>query len=247
MCVVNTQRISNDASLDQAWRFYLNCNRDIPEVIRTWENHEYLKPEQKAMDDGDSKDKEENDKNGSTQDSVTFFRSIFKDLNKTGARKSIDKQKYICDPINGNILIEVQLKKIMPSNARPYLIDCYTFDTSSSSASLSSKILLKQGDDLRKDLGVMLMFKFMNDLWSENGINYNGQQCEAMVYDVIPMALDFGAIEFVEGASKIADIDEIMKQQKLQNKEEYNTIIDRLIATAAASYVQNNKELSFYL
>eukprot|EP01084_Bolivina_argentea_P026842 49912_1 len=229
--IILADRISNNASLDQSWRFFLNCNRDIPEIGRTWENHEYLKPE-KYNDYDDKKEKDTQRK-----DSVLFFRSLFKDLKKTGSRKSIDRNDFICDPINGNILIEIQLKKIMPSNAKPYLIDCYTFDKSTGYAVLSSKMLLKQGDDLRKDLGVMLIFKFMNELWIENEINYNGQRCHTLVYDVIPMAVDFGVIEFIEGADKVAHIDEIMKENKENKSEEYDIIMDRLIGTAAASYV----------
>eukprot|EP00483_Globobulimina_turgida_P011626 UN11648 len=90
-------------------------------------------------------------------------------------------------------------------------------------------MLLKKGDDLRKDLGVMLMFKFMNELWREKGIHYNGEKCKALVYNVIPMALDFGAIEFIGGAQKIANVDSI--------KDMKDNFMDRLIATAAASYI----------
>eukprot|EP01083_Nonionella_stella_P301104 1031344_1 len=229
--VILANRISTDASLDQAWRFFLNCNRDIPEITRTWENHEYLKPEQ---DSNEYKGKVPDE---STADSVSFFRSLFKDLKKTGARKSIDADAFVCDPINGNILTQVQLNKIMPSNARPYLVDCYTVDSNTGQPLLSSKMLLKKGDDLRKDLGVMLMFRLMNELWRENEIHCNGHVCETLVYNVIPMALDFGAMEFIEGANKIANIDEVMKYNKTHNSAEYDVIINRLIATAAASYV----------
>eukprot|EP01084_Bolivina_argentea_P114144 203280_1 len=125
----------------------------------------------------------------------------------------------------------------MPSNARPYLVDCYTVDSNTGQPLLSSKMLLKKGDDLRKDLGVMLMFRLMNELWRENEIHCNGHVCETLVYNVIPMALDFGAMEFIEGANKIANIDEVMKYNKTHNSAEYDVIINRLIATAAASYV----------
>ena len=77
------------------------------------------------------KDKEE--VNG--LDAGTLFRSLFASLNKKGSRICVHREDFICDPINGNILIEVELKKIMPSNARPYLVDCYTFDAETGSRS----------------------------------------------------------------------------------------------------------------
>ena len=79
------------------------------------------------------------------------------------------------------------------------------------------------------------MFRFMNELWRENQINYNGQQCETLVYNVVPMAIDFGAIEFIEGATKISHIDDVISNVDLS--EDIGPIMDRLIATAAASYV----------
>mmetsp|Transcript_42714 Transcript_42714/g.70477 ORF Transcript_42714/g.70477 Transcript_42714/m.70477 type:complete len:226 (+) Transcript_42714:3671-4348(+) len=80
------------------------------------------------------------------------------------------------------------------------------------------------------------MFKFMNELWKN--INCNGQTCEAMVYSVVPMATDFGVIEFIEGASKIAEIDEVIGRQKQAlSSAQYQRLMDTLVATSAASYV----------
>ena len=79
----------------------------------------------------------------------------------------------------------------------------------------------------------MLMFKFMNELWKENEINYRGQQCETLVYNVVPMADDFGAIEFIEGSSKLNHIDEVFRN--VDDNDDIGPMMDRLIATAAAS------------
>eukprot|EP01083_Nonionella_stella_P057600 151137_1 len=49
------------------------------------------------------------------------------------------------------------------------------------------------------------------------------------------MAVDFGAIEFVDGVTKIAEIDTIINQ--IHCSDRYDKTMDRLIATAAASYV----------
>ena len=224
----------------------------MPVIQRTWEDHAYLTSP--TPNDDDQKDQSnttrsdsKTSKSGNTHkkqepmnfdesDSIGLFRSVLVECDKAGMSKQVDRGAFICDPINGNILIEVMVKKIMASNARPYLIDCYTFDGAQKDEKvLSSKLLLKMGDDLRKDLGIMLMFKFMNSLWRQHHITYQGHPCETLVYRVVPMAKDFGAIEFVEGVRKIADIDELMKQNMENHSDRYNEIIDRLIATAAAS------------
>ena len=121
----------------------------MPEIIRTWENHEYLKTEDSITHTHTNHDEEDDILNWTASDSVTFFRSLFKEFTQTGDRKSIPNTQFMTDPITGDILIEVQLRKIMPSNARPYLIDCYTMDQGSTSNHpyRSSTMLLKQGQN----------------------------------------------------------------------------------------------------
>ena len=144
--------------MDQAWRFFLNCNRDVPLIVRTWENHEYLR----SNDDDDRKDQHDEAADARPRiHAVTLFRSLFTSLSQKGARVSVAREDFICDPINGNLLVEVELKKVLPSNARPLLVDCYTFGgggggDEANRRCLSSRMLLKQGAALRK---VMMMHK----------------------------------------------------------------------------------------
>jgi len=289
------ERISQDVSLDQAMRFFLNCNRDIPEVARIWEDHEYLNSEMDMIDDvptmgpnnlvvsaspprSKSAHGQENGLNGfsvgintysatitrggsnavPTEDveakddepsvddaeeldvpqrnAVMFFRSLFTELVKEGDIQPVEDGDYFCDPVTGKMLREVMLKKVMPSNARPLLVEARCVDEAEDTETLySTQLLLKQGDDLRKDLAVMLMFKFMNELWRENDVNCNGVPCESLCYDVVPMAVDFGAIEFIDGAKKISKISKMINQKDASGR--VRSIANKIIATAAASYI----------
>jgi len=194
--------------------------------------HSYVKSGDSAVatedDDKDDSDPEVSD-DAPKRNAVTFYRSLFENLTVAGAEQSVEDDMFVCDPVTGQQVREVELKKIMPSNAKPLLIEARTFDDS------STMLLLKQGDDLRKDLAVMLMFKFMNELWRENDINCNGVQCESVCYEVIPMAVDFGAIEFIDGVKKISKIGKMINQKDSNGRTK--SITNRVIATAAASYI----------
>lgn len=189
--------------------------------------------------DQEDDDKEDEDSLSDVQDipkrnAVTFFRSLFESLNQEGVVQVLEEEDFVFGPVSGKQLVEVELKKIMPSNAKPLLIEARAVDKESTGETKYAQLLLlKQGDDLRKDLAVMLMFKFMNELWRENDINCNRVPCESLCYEVIPMATDFGVIEFIDGAKKISKIGKMINQK--DNNGRLKTITNKVIATAAAS------------
>eukprot|EP01084_Bolivina_argentea_P027928 51914_1 len=212
--IILANRISTDPYLDQSWRFFLNSYGDLPIILRTWENHEYLN------DNNDEKHEQDNIINA-----VQWFDCLFNELNQNGQIKQNNSNEYLCDPINGNPLESVQLKEIIQSNNKPYLIDCYTFNNV-----LSSTLILKKGSDLRKDLSVILMFKYFNQLFKENNVMYNGIQCKIKTFEVVPMGFNFGCIEFIKNAYKMENIDEIITKDN-------NRLINILIASGAASFI----------
>ena len=62
-----------------------------------------------------------------------------------------------------------------------------------------TRVLLKKGDDLRKDSGITLMFDIMNAIWKkENLITKDGIEIKCITYQCIPFTNDFGLIEFVD-------------------------------------------------
>lgn len=222
--------------MDQAWMFFLNSYRDVHVIARAWENHEYLKNSSALQYE---QKEEKNDKMSTAANSdIDFFNSLFDKLKKEGSRVVIPDEHVICDPITGESpLISVQLRKIMPSNARPLLIDCYTRTKQSNNGSSGglqiSSMLLKRGDDLRKDAAVLLMFRFMNAIWTDANLKYNEISVQVFLYSVVPMSIDFGVIEFVPDVTQIANIGKLGIELKKNNNNE----MSRLIATAAASYI----------
>ncbi len=53
----------------------------------------------------------------------------------------------------------------MASNAKPLLIDLFVSNRKDSLEYLSSMVILKGGDDLRKDAAVLQVFRLMNKIW----------------------------------------------------------------------------------
>eukprot|EP01083_Nonionella_stella_P072790 196384_1 len=151
----------------------------------------------------------------------------------------------IMDPImigKGYIQL-IAVKKILNSNAKPLLLDIYVKDTDDEkwngvgyisyftynklcNGVLSSQVLLKKGDDLNKDASCMLMFKFMNHLWKNENVNYNGMLINILTYKVIPISSSLGCIEIIPDCIGLRDI----------NLIEFNCL-NNLIASSAAAYI----------
>merc|ERR1712176_697319 len=62
---------------------------------------------------------------------------------------------------------------------------------------LSSKVVLKQGDDLRQDAAVQQVFKFFNYLWRNQNLNYQGCPIEIFTYKCVPLGDKIGVIEYI--------------------------------------------------
>jgi hypothetical protein len=62
-----------------------------------------------------------------------------------------------------------------------------------------TKFMFKQGDDLRQDSLVLQMFKFMDLIWIENGLNL-----EMVTYDVMETGHKLGYIEFVGNSTVVS-------------------------------------------
>jgi len=60
-------------------------------------------------------------------------------------------------------------------------------------ASKPLSFIFKFGDDLRQDNLVLQLFKIMDRLWTEDGL-----QMEMVTYDVMETGFETGYIEFVE-------------------------------------------------
>ena len=105
-----------------------------------------------------------------------------------------------------------------------------------------SRMLLKRGDDIRKDLAVMNTFALINYIWSQEQpalkLNYKSKdyKVERELYRVIPISKDFGCIEFVENCHRLEDVDKVLGTRK---KESPTAVNYDLITSGAACFVSS--------
>jgi phosphatidylinositol kinase/protein kinase (PI-3 family) len=87
--------------------------------------------------------------------------------------------------------------KIFPSKKKPLLI-CGQL---ASSKDKTCKFIFKFGDDLRQDNLVLQLFKLMDHIWQENGLDMH-----MVTYDVMETGFNTGYIEYVDDAVCISHI-----------------------------------------
>ena len=82
--------------------------------------------------------------------------------------------------------------------------------TESTQECVISRVILKRGDDLRKDSGITLMFRIMNAIWDkEKLVTKHNIQIKAATYQCIPFTNDFGLIEFIDNCISLRKIDKL--------------------------------------
>ena len=84
----------------------------------------------------------------------------------------------------------IEVRKIYTSNAKPLLFDMYVRNKDNQKEIFKScSFIMKKGDDLRKDCGILYMFRFFNELWNNNDLNlkYHGFTVNALTYKCIAM------------------------------------------------------------
>ena len=105
---------------------------------------------------------------------------------------------------------------------------------------LSSHVILKKGDDLRKDYAIMNIFKYMNYIWKKErdntffgefkNLQYEGSIVKILTFNVVPFNDEFGAIELIANCVPLRHVNYLKKDMK--NEHFY-----QLITSAAASYI----------
>mmetsp|Transcript_14846 Transcript_14846/g.23190 ORF Transcript_14846/g.23190 Transcript_14846/m.23190 type:complete len:265 (-) Transcript_14846:127-921(-) len=108
---------------------------------------------------------------------------------------------------------------------------------------INFRFILKAGDDLRRDNAILNMFKLLNYFWKKHGLKYNKtHDVQCLVYSVIPMGPDFGAIEYIPDCVTIGDVSKLAKDDKIKaivdaDKSKDNNFLCKLVSTAAAAYI----------
>jgi len=93
----------------------------------------------------------------------------------------------------------------------------------------TSEVILKLGDDMRKDMSCLQCIRLLNFLWSKEGLAHNGVPIQAFVYGCLALSSSIGLIECVPGCHSLKSIRSL---NKFGEKD-----VDRLIASASASYI----------
>ena len=170
------------------------------------------------------------------KDPIDFWNYIISMKLREGEEIEIPKNTVIRDPINQlrAPIRRILIRKIINSNSKPLLIDCFVGKKMNKFDFKSSTFILKYGDDLRRDKACMLVFKWMNHLFVNkcNLLYKKKYNVRIINYKVIPITDKLGCIELIEDCIPLRDI--LSLKSKLKSKPE---LINNLIVSMAGSYV----------
>lgn len=163
---------------------------------------------------------------------IEFFRLPFMYPSKRQSIIATECREFAC-PITGKGGVErLEISKVFPSNAKPLLIDCYLHNAFSP----CSSFILKFGDDLRRDAAVLMLFKFMNSLWNDHHMKYQGNAVAALTYKCYPIGPDYGIIELIPDCLTLKDVTDRFKGKKGDDALS-DKVINNMIATSAGSFM----------
>jgi len=144
------------------------------------------------------------------------------------ATQPVEVTEKIINPLHENTSLHItKISKIkaFKSKAKPILFE-FTYDDQT-----TSKVIIKKGDDLRKDWFTMTMFNVFNELWETSPLLTNKLKPHLHTYKVVPLENDFGLIECVDEISSVAEYDwEKLRGMSIKDKKMF-------IASAAGSFV----------
>merc|ERR1711971_949976 len=158
--------------------------------------------------------------------------SVFRSVYKTAKSLKLCKENTVRDPVHCHAppLSRIDIRKVMPTASKPLLIDLFVANRRDNFEYCSSTAILKQGDDLRRDMAVLHVFRLMNRIWRDAKLEYTSNPVNALTYKCVPMAGEFGLIELVQGCKPLRLVsaleDTISIGQQLT-----------LVASAAGSYM----------
>ena len=158
--------------------------------------------------------------------------------------KQVDDDIVMYDLFGSDVQISsFEIQKVFKSNRG------IVSDEESKYINYNLQYIVKLGDDLRRDQAVSSMFKLMNYFWNREGLKYNKQyDIECLTYSVIPMGVDFGAIEYIPDCVSLSKIGSLKKDKSVKKKvashgnDVYkdnmnNPFLCKLVASAAAAYI----------
>eukprot|EP01084_Bolivina_argentea_P284777 488150_1 len=172
--------------------------------------------EKQQSDPGDSKQQDDAEKYSFKKDKLILaWEYIANQGYKSVDEIDVDSKDFdFYDPIRcdfdfKNCFIQkVIIRKVFNSANRPLLLDVYCTDNTMSS------VVLKKGDDLRKDKALMNIFKFMNYIWLKESKNkqsqfvlqYKKTLVKILTFNVVSITNKTGIIELVSNCIPLRHI-----------------------------------------
>eukprot|EP01125_Pyxidicula_operculata_P017611 TRINITY_DN6186_c0_g1_i1.p1 TRINITY_DN6186_c0_g1~~TRINITY_DN6186_c0_g1_i1.p1 ORF type:complete len:1077 (-),score=225.92 TRINITY_DN6186_c0_g1_i1:285-3515(-) len=157
--------------------------------------------------------------------SRNFFMSLKKNFKDLTVGYTNNTRLDIVDPFQPEVRLrinKVEVVKVLESKSRPLLIE-FTMSNNS-----KSKVILKLGDDLRKDMFIQTMFEVFNSLWSKSNLV---DKPFLFTYKCLPLTEDYGFIQFVENAKSVNTFD-WSKLKSMSNQDKL-----KFICSAAGSFI----------
>ena len=166
------------------------------------------------------------------ESAISLFSSIFRQQLAAGSEIKLCRESQVRDPIHCNAppLSRIEIRKVIQTNSKPYLVDLYVANRGDNFEYLSSTVILKKGDDLRRDCAVLHVFRLMNKIWREKGLEFTQVPVNAMTYKCIAMSPDFGLIELIESCRPLRLVSAL--EDSITIQQQFN-----LVASAAGSYM----------
>ena len=152
---------------------------------------------------------------------------------------NITKKCNILDPVKclSHDLTKIYVKKVINSNAKPLLLDLYY----NKNYIFSSRLILKYGDDLRKDAAVMMLFRWMNYWWLKCRLFYDNKPIKILTYKVVPINCKLGIIELIPNCIPLKQISILAKEKKLTDND-YKNLICSAVGSYIGSYVMGIRD-----
>ena len=83
---------------------------------------------------------------------------------------------------------------------------------------------------MRRDAAVLHVFRLMNKIWREKGLEFTQVPVNALTYKCVAMSPEFGMIELVEGCKPLRLVSAL--EDTITIAQQFN-----LVASAAGSYM----------
>eukprot|EP01083_Nonionella_stella_P059726 156314_1 len=172
-------------------------------------------------------------KQSEPESAISLFLSLFRYNLSSGSELRLCSESTVRDPIHcaAPPLSRIEVRKIMQTKSKPFLCDLYVSNRAANYFEyLSSTVILKRGDDLRRDVAVLHVFRLMNKIFRERGLSFGGCPVRAMTYKCSAISPESGIIELIDGCKPLRLVSAL--EDTITIAQQFN-----LVSSAVGSYI----------